>query len=62
VHGHSGCTRAARWQILVSARDRDALSSAATMTDGHEVGRTSSTREVLLRDRDGHRVLAHDCR
>ena len=50
------------WQVIVSAIDSSALGLAATATGGREVSHSNATREVLLRDRDGHALLARDSR
>ncbi len=50
------------WQITATATASNAAGLAAAATGGREISRSNATREVFLRDRDGHAMLAHDAR
>jgi len=50
------------WQVVVSATDSGAVSSAATATGGRAISQVAATRESFVRDRDGHALRVLDSR
>jgi|SRR6478736_481959 len=50
------------WQILVDTSDTAAFVGAAAATGGRTVSQATLGPEALVRDRDGHALLAHDSR
>jgi catechol 2,3-dioxygenase-like lactoylglutathione lyase family enzyme len=49
-----------QWQVVVSAGDSEALADGARSAGGRVVSHTNPAREVLVRDSDGHALLAHE--
>jgi len=50
------------WQVVVSAGDSTAVATGALSTGGRLVSHASPGHEVLVRDPDGHALLAHESR
>jgi len=50
------------WQVVLSAGDSGAVATSARLAGGHVVSQASLAREVLVRDPDGHALLARESR
>ena len=65
-HGGRALPRDARandlwhWQVVLSAADSVAVATSALSAGGRVVSQARAAHEVLVRDPDGHALLAHD--